>query len=168
LPHFVLDYPIGRVTFLLINFALACSCGAGLKTKAMCFRPTILPGANADTPIAVDLVLLRDKDLLKEVPKLSAADWGRRREQYIRDYPDEKQLADYRWEWVPGQQVRCFTVHMAPKPKAAYLFVNYASKGDHRAKLPVDKGINLQLLADDFELKPSEACSAKDCPVSIQ
>lgn len=164
----MLDYPIARVIFLLAGFAVVSSCGAGLKTKLMCFRPTIVPGANADTPIAVDLVLLRDKDLLKEVPKLSAAAWSQRREQFLRDYPDKKQLTDYRWEWVPGQQVRCFNVQMAPKPKAAYLFVGYASKGDHRAKVQPDKGINLKLLADDFDLKPSEACPAKDCPVSIQ
>lgn len=164
----MLDNAIVRVIFLLAGFVVACSCGAGLRINAMCFRPTIVPGANSDSPLAVDVVLLRDKDLLKEVPKLSAADWSQRRDQYLRDFPDRKQLADYRWEWVPGQQIRCFTVQMKPKPKAAYLFVNYASKGDHRAKIPVDKGINLQLLADDFALKPSEACSAKDCPVSIQ
>lgn len=134
----------------------------------MCFRTTIAPLANSNTPIPVDLVLVRDKDLLKEIPKLTAAEWNQRRGQYLRDYPEKNQLVDYRWEWVPGQEVHCSTISMTPKPKAAYLFAGYASKGDHRARVAIDKGLNLKLMADEFEITRGEACSAKDCPVSIQ
>ena len=155
---------------ILVCFAafLACSCMGGLKAKPMCLRTSIVPAANGNSPIPVDLVLIRDKALLKEIPKLSATDWNQRREQYLRDYPEKKQLVDYRWEWVPGQQIHSLTVAMTPKPKAVYLFAGYASKGDHRARIATGKGVNLKLMADDFEAAPGEACSAKDCPVSIQ
>ena len=134
----------------------------------MCFRASIVPGANGNSPIPVDIVLIRDKGLLKEIPKLSASEWNEKRQQYLRDYPEKSQLADYRWEWVPGQQVHCSTITMSPKPKAVYLFANYASKGEHRARISSGKGLTVKLMADDFQLMPGEACSGKDCPVYIQ
>jgi type VI secretion system protein len=151
---------------LLMCFGSACR--VGRKTPVLCVRTGIAPLANQNSPIPVDLVLVRDKDLLKEISKLSAADWGQRREQYRRDYPDKKQLVDYRWEWVPGQQIPCFTVPFTPKPKATYIFAGYLSKGDHRARVASHKGIQLKLLPDDFEVSPGESCSPKTCPLSVQ
>lgn len=134
----------------------------------MCLRTSVAPAANANSPIAVDLVVIRDKNLLKEIPKLSAEDWNQKRQQYLRDYPEKSQLVDYRWEWVPGQQVQCFTLRMAPKPKAIYLFADYASKGDHRARVEPAKGLTLKLMSNDFDVKPGGSCSERDCPVYIQ
>src|SRR3954454_20267783 len=86
------------VVALCLLMCLASACRVGRKTPTLCIRTGIAPLANQNSPIPVDLVLVRDKDLLKEVSKLSAADWGQRREQYLRDYPDKKQLIVYRWE----------------------------------------------------------------------
>ena len=141
---------------------------SGLKTRPMCLRTNIVPAANNNSPIAVDLVLIRDKDLLKEIPKLSAHDWSQRRQQYLRDYPGSKQLVDYRWEWVPGQQIDCSTLVLSPKPKAIYLFADYATKGDHRMRIPLETGININLGTTEVEVTPGEACSSKDCPVYIK
>ena len=153
---------------LCLVMCLCSACGIGRKTTALCVRTAIAPLANQNSPIPVDVVLVRDKELLKEVSKLSATDWGQRREQYLRDYPDKKQLIDYRWEWVPGQQISCFTIALTPKPKATYIFAGYLSKGDHRARIASNKGIHLKLLPDDFEVSPGENCSPKTCPISVQ
>lgn len=151
-----------------VAVASTTSCMTNLKTRPMCLRTSIVPEANGNSPVAIDLVLVRDKDLIKEISKLSASDWNQRRDQFLLDYPEKKQMIDYRWEWVPGQQVRCANLPITPKPKAVYLFAGYSSKGDHRARIDLRKGLNLKLMAADFEVTPGEACSPKDCPVFIQ
>src|ERR1044071_4483147 len=66
----------------------------------------ISPAANNNNPVAVDLVLVKDKKLLGELMKMSASDWFEKRHQVELDYPKETELDAGRWEWVPGQQVR--------------------------------------------------------------
>src|SRR5262245_36500776 len=66
----------------------------------------ISPVANRNNPVAVDLVLVSDKKLLKELMKMSAKDWFAQKHQVQLDYPKEKDLAAGSWEWVPGQTVK--------------------------------------------------------------
>src|SRR5438034_771249 len=69
-------------------------------------RVHISPAANGNNPVAVDLVLVSDKKLLKELMKMSAKDWFEQRHQVELDYPKEKDLYAGSWEWVPGQAVK--------------------------------------------------------------
>src|SRR4051812_20578956 len=60
----------------------------------------VSPQANKNNPVAVDLVLVTDKKLLKELSKMSARDWFEQRHQVQLDYPRETALVAGSWEWV--------------------------------------------------------------------
>ncbi|HEY0006756.1 MAG TPA: hypothetical protein VGB17_18380, partial [Pyrinomonadaceae bacterium] len=78
--------------------------GASGESK-LDLRVDVAQQANNNNPIAVDLVLVSDKKLLKELLKLSAAEWFEKRHQFRLDYPKETGLNAGSWEWVPGQVV---------------------------------------------------------------
>lgn len=89
---------------------------SGCVKRSMCVRTDIVPVANGNQPVAVDLVLVRDKDLTKKLATLSATDWFQGRAQFLRDYPDPKDLRVIHREWVPGQVIPCSNVTMTPMP----------------------------------------------------
>jgi type VI secretion system protein len=124
--------------------------------------------ANGNQPIAVDLLLVRDKDLIKKLATLTAADWFENRAQFLRDYPDPKDLRVFHREWVPGQIVPCANFVLVPMPKAAMVFANYFTKGDHRARLRHPESSVIHLLEDDFQILPVKDCNRLTCPQTNQ
>jgi type VI secretion system protein len=128
-------------------------------------RTDITPTANQNQPVAVDVLLVRNKDLIKQLMALSAADWFEKRVQFTRDYPDPNDLVVYHREWVPGQIIPCSNLPLRPMPRATILFANYFSKGDHRARLVNRKSAAIHLMDDDFEIMPMANCSKTSCPV---
>src|ERR1051325_12071938 len=52
-------------------------------------RVEVSPQANNNNPVALDLVLVKSKKLLKELMKISASEWFQKRSQYRLDYPKE-------------------------------------------------------------------------------
>jgi len=105
----------------------------------------VAPNANGGNPVALDLLLVSDKELLKELQKMSAADWFEKRAQFILDHPKETELWVGRWEWVPGQVVRLDDVRVAPEVRAAVVYANYFSPGEHRAVLDPRRDVTLTL-----------------------
>jgi type VI secretion system protein len=150
-----------RVAILAVAPATFCGC---LKVKIICLRTTINPTANQNQPVAVDVVLVRDKDLTKKLMTLSAADWFDKRAQFERDYPDPKELVVYHREWVPNQIIPCSNIPLHHRPRATILFANYYSKGDHRARLVNGKSAYIQLLDDDFKILSMADCNKISCP----
>lgn len=136
----------------------------GCVKRSMCVRTDIVPAANGSQPVAVDLVLARDKDLIKKLVTLSAADWFENRAQYFRDYPDPKDLQVFHREWVPGQIVPCANITMVPMPKATIVFANYFTKGDHRARIKNAQSSVIHLMEDDFQILPVKDCNRTSCP----
>lgn len=111
---------------------------------------TAEPGANNDTPIRVDLVLVSDHKLLEELLRISAADWFKRRIQYLRDYPE--QLSVFNWEIVPSRQ---YSAELPDRPPAwaGLIFAGYANPGDHRL-LTHDPAVRLRFAGSEFYLVP--------------
>jgi type VI secretion system protein len=105
----------------------------------------ISPTANNNNPVAVDLVLVKDKKLLQELMKMSANDWFEKRHQVELDYPKETELDAGRWEWVPGQQVKLDSVPVNLDIAGGVVFANYFSAGTHRAPINPRKGILITL-----------------------
>jgi len=134
----------------------------------MCVRTDITSEANTNQPVAVDVVLARDKDLIKTLMKMPAADWFKSREQFARDYPSPKDLIIIHREWVPGEPIPCQSIPLDPKPKATFLFANYFSKGDHRARLPNGKSVAVHLGDEDFTLEPLKECPKEGCRLGSQ
>lgn len=103
------------------------------KESKLSVRVHVSPEANGGNPVALDLLLVSDKNLLKELQKMTATDWFARRNQIILDHPKEEQLVVRQWEWVPGQVIAPDQLTVRPDIKAGIVFANYFSSGEHRA-----------------------------------
>ena len=108
--------------------------------------------ANQNTPTPVDLVMVLDKKLVKEVAKLSAKDWFVRRQQFTRDFPEQLKIVS--WEWVPGQQAGPIAIDVDKKTRSAFLFAQFLQEGDHRAVVDLKAPLVITLSKNDFSLQP--------------
>ena len=144
--------------------AAALTALSGCVKRSLCIRTSIVPTANGNQPVAVDLLLVRDKDLIKKLLTIPASEWFEKRAQFTRDYPDTKDLVVYHREWVPGQVIPCSSITLVPMPRATVVFANYFTKGDHRARLKNVRGAAIRLMEDDFEILPVKDCNRTNCP----
>jgi len=127
----------------------------------------VSPKANNNNPVAVDLVLVTDKKLLKELMKMSAGEWFEKRHQVELDYPKETALNAGRWEWVPGQDVQVDRVPVNMDVVGGVIFANYFNAGPHRAPIDPRKGI-LITLGDENLCVQSLKEPAKPCAAARQ
>jgi len=109
-------------------------------------------GANDNSPIPVDFVVVVDKKLQAEVAKLAAKDWFERRIQIVRDFPGKVEVVS--WEWVPGQHAGPISVAVNPRARLGYFFANYLNGGDHRAVVDLKSAVLLNLGPQDFAVQP--------------
>jgi hypothetical protein len=68
-------------TLGVATIALFCLAFSGCAKRQLSVRVTIEPGANENSPVALDIVRVDEKDLVKELSKLTAADWFAKRDQ---------------------------------------------------------------------------------------
>ncbi len=137
---------------------------AGFLINSGCMRPglrpqltlavNIAPDVNRNQPIAVDFVEINDKDLSKDVAKMTATDWFQKREQIKQDFPSTKSISVRSWEWVPGQVVPDVKVAMRRPPRLILVFANYSSPGPHRAAITPTKPTALLLAREDLKAAP--------------
>ena len=123
--------------------------GTGPETK-LDVKVHVSPKANNNNPVAVDLVLVSDKKLLKELMKMSASEWFEKRGQVQLDYPKETGLYAGRWEWVPGQEVKVDQVNIKSDFAGGIVFANYFKPGAHRALIDPHKGVLITLGEDNL------------------
>lgn len=122
------------------------------KDSKLDVRVHVSEQANGGNPVALDLLLVSDKNLLKELQKMTAGDWFARREQIIADHPKEGLSVVRQWEWVPNQVIPPEQLTVGTDIKAVIVFANYFNPGEHRAVIdPRAKGITINL--DDDKLK---------------
>ena len=148
-----------RVFILIFLLGGLTACGIGARARAligqkMRVQVHVADTANQQNPVALDLVLVYDKKLLKELLKLSAADWFDKRAQFRRDYPAGQGFEAWGWEWVPGQNVPLQKVPLKPKAKGGVVFANYFSPGEHRARIQPNKSFQVDLRETDFAVRP--------------
>lgn len=151
---------------LLIRHFLGLTGLAAISLFSGCIRPglrprltlavNIAPDANANQPIAVDLVEIDDKDLSKDLSKMTAADWFQKRDQIEQDFPKAKSISIRSWEWVPGEVVPDIKVPMRRPPRSILIFAKYATPGPHRAALAPNKPVIVQLAREDIKVGPLE------------
>lgn len=114
---------------------------------------TAVEAANDNTPVAVDLLLVRDQALVDKLLALTAAQWFQQRAQFEADYP--KDLSVYGWEIVPGQTLED-KIPSTPPAWAGIVFTSYHTAGAHRLRVfPAEKGpsVSLSLEAVDAVVK---------------
>lgn len=119
-------------------------------------KVNISPQANNNNPVALDLVLVKDKNLFKELMKISAKEWFEKRSQYRLDYPKETGLNAGSWEWVPGQVVKIEPMPMNFKATRGLVFANYFTPGAHRAVIDPSKPIVITLGPEDIVVTPEK------------
>lgn len=112
------------------------------------------PDANQNTPLAVDVVFVRDAELLQQLQALPAAKWFATRNDWQQTYPDGLQV--YRAELVPSQSLRLGADALAaPRVTGVLIFADYLSPGDHRVRLPEQSpGALVSLGISGFTLAP--------------
>ncbi|PWT90875.1 MAG: hypothetical protein C5B56_04715 [Proteobacteria bacterium] len=153
--------------FLLAAAFLSLTSGCR-KARIICLRTEVVSAANQNQPVAVDVLLVRDKDLIKKLMAMPASDWFEKRAQIMRDYPDPKELVVFHREWVPGQVVPCSSLALKPMPRATILFAHYFGKGDHRARLINGKSAAIHLGEEDVEILPLAECTRAACPTDTR
>ena len=155
----------GRIAAVLAAAAMLAGCGlVGEDAPVYSLEWVALvsePGSNRNNPTAVDLVLVHEAAVEDQVAGLTAADWFRRKGQFRRDFPVGFKVIG--WEVVPELAI-------APReltdedlenangvaPRAAFVFADYFTPGDHRARLESQEAVRIRLGADDFTLESFE------------
>ncbi len=146
---------VARCTRAVVRPLVLAACfgtftGCATKVTTQSFQVVATPHANHDSPVPVDVVLIKTKPLVPMVTGLSARQWFQERDQLVRDHPG--QIVYRSWQFVPGQVV---DVRHLPfrnrKGVALVVFADYLSQGVHRLRVDPMKKFRLILNADGFE-----------------
>ncbi|KRB67894.1 hypothetical protein [Noviherbaspirillum sp. Root189] len=117
--------------------------------------------ANANSALAVDLVLVKDKAVLDALLTMPASKWFTSRRDLQRTFPEA--FTVYQYEMVPTQAVRLDEKHFGKERAwAAFVFANYAAPGEHRARLLLNNtGYSVQLNAQSFAVSEFKTGAAQ-------
>ncbi len=117
--------------------------------------------ANANSAVAVDVVLVKDLAVLDALQAMPATKWFATRGDLQRSFPEG--LTVYRYELVPGRTIKLNSkLWNEPKAWAALVYAGYASPGEHRARLLLNtSGYVVQLGAQGFSASELKAGSAQ-------
>ena len=145
------------VSSLALVPVLASSCGLAHKTRSafaskVRMEVLVLPGINQNSPVAVELLMIRDRSLWQRLREKPAAEWFEEREALARTFPDSFQ--SWQWEWVPGQEVPPETLEVGRGVKWGLVFARYLVAGDHRAVIQPREPFRLVLDETSLEVEP--------------
>lgn len=147
--------------FFLLLAGIFGSCGIGVRTKAalgdkLNVKVDISENANTNSPIALDVVLVYDEALLKQLIKMPSGEWFEKREQIARDHTRGEGLDYWTWEFVPGQNVETQILPIKPKAKGGIVFANYYTPGEHRFRIDPFKDLIIHLNEKVFTVELAE------------
>jgi len=107
------------------------------------------PDANGNSALAVDIVLVRDKQVLDSLQAMPAKRWFEAKDGLMRTFTDGLTVLSV--EITPGQTIQFARDRYKGKAWAALAFANYATPGEHRQTLPLAQDTCvLRLDAQDF------------------
>ena len=139
----------------------ALGCGANRRSffgGDVAVRVAADPEINQNSPVAVEMVVVYDKDLLEALLAKTARDWFRDREQIRKDHPGEKDFISMRWEVVPGQSLPAQglpaeEMSFGSGARGGVVFADYFSEGAHRARFDPHLDLKIHLQDTDFSLE---------------
>ncbi len=111
-------------------------------------------GANLNSPVAVDIVLVLDEAALEKLTALPASKWFQARADMLRTFPG---TFSYRsWEVAPGQNLRLRGDSFGtPSVVGVFVFADYLTPGEHRMRVEqLEDGIIVELGARGFSVSP--------------
>lgn len=111
------------------------------------------PNVNQNSPLALDLVFVRDPIALDKLLTIPASKWFASKEEILKTYPNAMSIKS--WELVP-QQVLQLSEEALGSPRVAgmVLFADYRTPGEHRAQLPLTRvAFLVELGTSSFSVK---------------
>jgi len=129
----------------------------GFKGTRLAWKEVVISasdGANQNSPVAVDIVLVLEETSIERLAPLSAAKWFAARADLRRTFPRE--ITYKSWELTPGQILRLpGATFGSPNVHAVFVFADYLSPGEHRTRVnQLQNGIIVQLGAREFSVQP--------------
>lgn len=151
-----------RALLLLIVIAFQVSCSLipfrspGKVGPGMHLTVSVLDTVNQDRPIEVDVVMVYDKELVEELKNLPAKEWFQSRYQIENDSLGAQRLEFSTWEWTPGQLVEPIDLLFSKKGRAAIIYANYATPGEHRVFIERHSRVRVVLGEQTLEVEALE------------
>lgn len=138
----------------LMGLMLLAACGlTDPRIRTRVVEMEVGPAANGDNPVAVDIVLAYDPELVQQLSGLSAEDWFRRRTELKLAFPTGADVASF--EVVPGQKgLRWEIPEQGGRAIGAFVFADYATEGLHRARVDALEAFAILLDAKNFSIEP--------------
>lgn len=147
-------FPRRFAVAVLLLWALGC--GANRRSffgGDVAVRVEADPEINQNSPVAVEMVVVYDKDLLEALLAKGARDWFRDREQIRKDHPGDKDFISMSWEVVPGQSLPVQELSFGSGARGGIVFADYFSQGAHRARFDPHLDLRIHLQDQDFSLE---------------
>jgi len=137
---------------LLVGCALLAACATKVATRS--FDVVTFPATNDRSSVAVDLVLVRNPELVAVVGEMRASEWFfESREQMLLDHPGD--LEAHRMDFVPGHQYKDIRLPMEDRTGVAlFAFARFHSGGPHRVRVDRFERFEITLGDDDFTVRP--------------
>jgi type VI secretion system protein len=96
------------------------------------------PDANQNSPLALDLVFVRDSTTLEKLLTLPASRWFSSKQELQNTYPNAIVIRS--WELVPQQILQLSEDDLgSPRVAGMLVYADYLGPGDHRIQLPLTK-----------------------------
>jgi type VI secretion system protein len=144
--------------FALLGALSGCGVSKNLARRAtrvahvsggkLLLQVAVSQAANENSPVAVDVVSIREKGFLKTAQGLPASEWFAKKNSLRRQNPKAMEIAS--WEWVPGQAIEAISIAIPVDAEAVIMFANYVSPGPHSAALPIGGKVSIALGEEDF------------------
>lgn len=110
-------------------------------------------GINQDSPVAVEMIVVYDKDLLEALLAKTARQWFETREQVLKDHPGDKDFVSMSWEVVPGQSLPPKELSFGTGARGGIVFADYFSDGAHRWRFDPHKDLRIHLQDKEFSVE---------------
>lgn len=114
-------------------------------------------GANLNSAVAVDVVLVMEESALEKLAALPASKWFQTRAEMLRTFPGTYSYKS--WEVSPGQILRLKGGDFgSPSVVGVFVFADYLTPGEHRMRVEqLQDGIIVELGARGFSVSPIKA-----------
>jgi type VI secretion system protein len=137
------------------------SCGFGIWVNSlfggkMNVKIVNSPNANLNNPVQLDLLLVYDEALLKQMLQMTARDWFEKRDEIRKNYPDGQGYDSWQWEWIPGQAIAPQQLPLRASAVGALVFTNYFTSGPHRFRVNPHKDVVISLLEKECQVETVE------------
>ncbi|MBI2771780.1 MAG: hypothetical protein HYX47_19305 [Burkholderiales bacterium] len=132
----------------------------GIKGTRLAWKEVLITasdGANLNTPVAVDVVMVLEDASLEKLAALPASKWFQTRSDMLKTFPGTYIYKS--WEVSPGQTLRLpGSAFGSPSVVGVFVFADYLTPGDHRMRVEqLQNGIIIELAARGFSVLPYKA-----------